>query len=503
MLPQIRLQRHHGLPLHAQLAEQLRRLIQSGELCPGDRLPPTREAAREFGVARNVVTMAYEELRLEGYLQARVGRGTWVTESLHAQFSAPPADAGKGPPEPGRGLSSRGSRIARQRVGFPTHGLPRPFRPGSVAAEHFPQRIWRRLSGRVWRREMARLVPYSDPAGDPVLRRHIADHLMHHRAVHCHADQIVVTSGSQQALDLVARLLLDDGDIVGLEDPGYLGARAAFAAAGARLVPIPVDEQGLDVDAVEGAALDGARIIYTTCSHQYPLGMTMSLDRRLRLLAEARRTGAWILEDDYDCEFRYGSRALPALQGLDGDGRVIYVGTFSKVLAPSLRVGFLVLPESLVEPFVLARPVVDHHPPVLLQAILAEFMGEGHLARHVARMRPVYAERREHLTSNIRRTLGDEVTVAPSSAGLHLCVLLPRDVDDVAVADAAASEGVEAPPLSAHLLEARPRPGLVLGFGSANIADIAPAVGVLARALEATRRGGGPPPPESQAMAPP
>lgn len=489
MLPQIRLDRDERRPLHAQLRDQLRAIILSGDLRPGDRLPPTRHAAMEFGVARNIVTLAYEELRLEGYLEARVGAGTWVSESLsdHLVPSAPSGgEAGEAiTPQPAR-LSKRGQRIAAQRMGGARTGPPKAFRPGSVAAHLFPYRIWRQLTGRVSRSRTHELIPYGDAAGDVNLRSSIAEHLARSRGVRCHADQILVTSGSQHGLDLTARLLLDEGDRVAIEDPGYLGARAVFSAAGAKLVPVPVGEEGFDVSGVPAGALEGVRIFYTTSSHQYPMGMTMSLERRLGLLSEARRIGAWVVEDDYDCEFRYGARALPALQGLDREGRVIYVGTFSKVLAPGLRVGFLVLPESLIEAYQRSRAILDHHPPLVVQATLAEFFDEGHMDRHVTRLKHAYREVRDRLLEGLDAQLGSTFEVIPSVAGLHVCGLLADGVRDMDVSEAAARHGIEAPVLSDHYLGPRVRQGLVLGFGAVTPEEVRPAVSRLARAVEET-----------------
>ncbi len=490
MISKVMLDRRTGTALHEQLIDQLRDLILSGDLPPGTRLPPSRKAARELGVSRNVVVLAYEQLQMEGYLEARVGSGTRVQERLPGHLLRPrPSHPGNGtspPPDPPR-FSTPGTRLARARPIPLRHGQgPAPFLPGVVAPEHFPHRLWSRLAGRLWRTRTRELVGYGRPEGDPILRDAIAAHVRRFRAVRCTAEQVLITSGSQQALDLVARMMIDPGDPVLVEDPGYRGARVAFEAAGAQLHPVPVDEDGGRFGETEPVPQE-ARLVYTAPSHQYPMGVTLTLSRRLRLLEWARETGAWIVEDDYDSEFRYGSRPLPALQGLDPEGRVIYLGTLSKVLAPGLRLGFLILPEPLVEPFRSARTVTDTHSPSILQAILGEFIREGHLERHIAKLRGIYAERREALTEALRGQVGDLGEVVSDEAGLHLTALLPPGVDDRKVSRLAAGEGVEAPALSDYAIRELSRGGLVLGFGAAPVEETPGAVRRLAAAIREAR----------------
>jgi GntR family transcriptional regulator/MocR family aminotransferase len=296
---------------------------------------------------------------------------------------------------------------------------------------------------------------------------------------------VIVTAGSQQALDLTARVLLDRGDTAWLEDPGYLGARGAFEAADVRCEAIPVDTEGLSVDL--GLTLaPKARLAYVTPSHQYPLGITMSLPRRMQVLAWARRQSAWIVEDDYDSEYRYASRPLPALQGLDCSGRVIYIGTFSKVLFPALRLGYLVVPGPLVDAYVSARALADRHCSGIEQIVLAEFLGEGHFARHVRRMRGLYAERQHVLVTAVRHELGEWLEVSPAEAGLDLVGWLARNSNDRAVSDRAAAVGVIAPPLSAYAIRARLRPGLRLGYAALSARQIREGVRKLAGILPAT-----------------
>jgi GntR family transcriptional regulator/MocR family aminotransferase len=298
--------------------------------------------------------------------------------------------------------------------------------------------------------------------------------------VSCSAEQVIVTAGSQQALDLAARLLLDPGDAAWVEDPGYLGARGALRAAGVRSIPVPVDSGGLSVVEGEKRAPE-ARLACVTPSHQYPLGMTMPLSRRTSLLAWARRRRAWIVEDDYDSEFRYSGRPLQALQGLDPIGCVIYTGTFSKVLFPSLRLGYMVVPESLVDTFVSARALADRHPPGLEQAIVAEFLAEGHFARHVRRMRTLYAERQEELVAAFGRELAGGIEASPAEAGMNLTAWLRGNANDLELSHKAAQVGVVVTPVSAYALEVKPRPGLLLGYAAFTTRQIREGVRKLAQ----------------------
>jgi GntR family transcriptional regulator/MocR family aminotransferase len=365
-------------------------------------------------------------------------------------------------------------------------GQPRLFRPGAVAADLFPAREWARASGRVWRRDGASLVHYGDPHGYLPLREQIADHLTRNRGVKCEPEQIAITSGSQHALNLLIQLLLDPGEAIAVEDPGYLGVHAALRCGGLDPVPVPVDADGLDVPYLEVGDV-AARALYTTPSHQYPLGVTLPLERRLRLVEWARSGDVWIIEDDYDSEFRYESRPLPALQGLDPEGRVVHVGTFSKVLAPSLRIGFVVLPPALVHAF--GRMVAAHvyHASVPLQATLAEFMADGHLERHIRRLRTHYGARWATLKEALERHLASRVDILPGAAGLHLTVLLGAGVDDREVARRAAENGLEVSPLSLFFLGSESRSGLVLGFGAADTRELDEGVQELARILDRAR----------------
>jgi GntR family transcriptional regulator / MocR family aminotransferase len=349
------------------------------------------------------------------------------------------------------------------------------FRVGLPALDHFPAGVWSKLVNRHARKPPMDLLYYGDTMGYRPLREAIAAYLGVFRAVRCEASQVLVTTGSQQGLQLAAQVLLDPGERVWMEEPGYPGAQLALQAAGARLVPVPVDEEGLDVS--EGMRRGRtARAAYISPSHQFPLGVTLSAARRMQLLNWAAHSGIWIIEDDYDSEYRFGGRPIASLQGLDTDGRVIYVGTFSKVLFPAMRLGYLVLPKDLVPAFAVAREATDTCSSSLYQAVMADFIREGHFARHIGRMRKLYAQRRGALVQAIQQQLDGKLEVLGAEAGMQLAAWLPRGVDDVAVARKAAKKGVSARPLSACYLHAPARGGLILGYGGADVAAIREAV---------------------------
>jgi GntR family transcriptional regulator/MocR family aminotransferase len=481
------LDRRSAAPLHRQLYVALREAVLHGRIAPGMRLPSTRDLARELSVSRNTVVNAFEQLLAEGYLSGRVGSGTYVSEALgrktesgHATSTATgkPRLSKRGVsqesahramrhlPSLSLSLSKRGARLAPARVLELTGAAsPAPFIVGVPALDRFSYKTWGRLLARRWREQDPALLSYADPAGYRPLREAVANYLQLVRAVRCEPDQVILVSGSQQGLDLSARLLLDPGDAVWFEEPGYVGARAAFNSAGARLVPVPVDEEGMDVERGERLCAR-ARLAYLSPSHQYPLGVTMSLERRFRLLEWAERSGAWILEDDYDSEFRYRGRPLASLQGLDPGGRVIYLGTFSKVLFPSLRLGYLVVPRRLADSFAVGRALTDRQSPMLEQAVLADFITQGHFARHIRSMRLLYAERQAALVRAAEELEG-RLEVRPADAGMHLVGWLPPGANDRAASRAAASRGVLVSPLSHYYLSQNPhRPGLLLGYAA-------------------------------------
>jgi GntR family transcriptional regulator / MocR family aminotransferase len=400
--------------LSGEIYRQLRRAIMAGQLRPGDPLPPSRELAKRLMVSRTTVTSAYERLAGEGFVTARVGAATIVSAHLA--------------PVRGRSKNSRIADALRARpvwdaIRMPTVIFAPPprfdFRSGLPDAALFPHDAWRRLMARQLRSEAKGPILYDRPAGNDRLREAIARHIAVSRGVAASAEDVVVTNGTQQALDIVARVLLAPGDHIAMEDPGYSLARMAFEALGLRVRGVPVDRDGIDVDVLPKQA----RAVYVTPSHQYPLGVSMTLARRLALLAWADRHNTAIIEDDYDSEFRFGERPIEPLRMLDTTGRVIYIGSFSKTLLPTLRLGFIVAPPSLREAMQKAKLVADWHTPTTIQAALAQFIDGGGFARHIRKAREVYRARHRLMTSVLRRDLADHLEVIPSTVGLHIAAV--------------------------------------------------------------------------------
>ncbi|MEZ4862177.1 MAG: PLP-dependent aminotransferase family protein [Caldilineaceae bacterium] len=471
--------------LYHQLYHALRLAILDGRLGRGARLPSTRELSATLGVARNTVMTAFDQLLAEGYLESRVGDGTYVSPSLPDELlHVRPPD--RFPPQPlpaTEQLSARYRAITSAPMGgYSDVQIPRAFGTGIPALDAFPYALWARLVARQWRAPQPQLLTYGDAAGYRPLRDAITEYLGTARGVRCTADQVLITAGSQHALDLVAQVLLDPGDTVWFEDPGYRGARAALLGSGAQLHPVPVDHEGLSV-AHGLSTCPTARMAYVTPSHQYPTGVTMSLARRLALLEWAQESNAWILEDDYDSEYRYLGRPLSSLQGLDKANRVLYIGTFSKVLYPGLRLGYLVTPPALTAPFTRALQLAHRHLSVFDQAVLADFINEGHFARHIRRMRALYAERQDCFVRTLQQELGDYLTVDCAEAGLHLVAWLSPNLVDHAVAQAARQQGVEVAPISAYTMQSPVRAGLVLGYAMLDEAEMRAGVQGLKRAV--------------------
>jgi len=476
---------------HASLQRQvyvgIRHAILTGRLSRGALVPSSRAIATDLGVSRTTTLLALEQLVAEGYLTTRPALGTFVALELPDELPAarsPRLAALSRPAD----LSRRGAALAQSRQGALRLGVaPRPFRIGSPAVDLFPTKLWARLTSRQSRSMGPAQLEYSDPAGLLALRQAIAEQVNRSRAAECEPGQVIVVAGAQQGLDLACRVLLDPGDAAWLEDPGYPGARSALIAAGAEIAPIPVDEEGLDVEAGTRRAA-AARVAYVTPSHQYPLGVVMSLPRRVALLRWASRAGAWIIEDDYDSEFRHGARPIPSLRGLGLDARVIYVGSFSKTLFPALRLGFLLVPPSLHQSIVAARAAADQQPPMLEQLILAEFIGEGHLSYHLRRMREAYRERLEALTDAARRLCGGVLRLRETMTGLHAVADLDGVPADSVVGEAA-RRGIEVAALSSYSAEPlRAVNGLVLGFGAVEPSRLWKGMEGLAAAIEAARR---------------
>lgn len=469
----IQLDPHQGLA--RQLYQALRERILDGRLRGGARLPASRELASLLGVSRNTVIRAIDQLYAEGYVAGRVGDGTYVSD-LAGVVRPPPA------PAPGAVAGPALQRLEAHHLPAPPEGAPRAFRVGVPAFDLFPFETWARLSARFWRKPSPARLGYGDPAGDAQLRELIAAYLRSSRGLHCDPAQIVITCGAQQGISLCAQLLVGPGERVAVEDPGYRAAGAAFAMAGAHLHGIAVDGEGLDVAALERVA--DCRLVYVTPSHQYPTGVTLSLARRLALLDWAERHDGWIVEDDYDGEYRYSGTPLAPLAALDRQGRVIYVGTFCKIAFPALRLGYLVLPPALAQPFARRRALDMRHSEVGTQAVMAEFIAAGHFQRHIRRMRAAARSRRDALLAGWPQRVPGCAPLPAVEAGLHLCVRVDNLARERALLAAAARVGVELNGLSRYWLPdgdtpADVRAGLVLGFAAVPEDEIARALAVL------------------------
>ncbi len=476
----IAIDRRSAAPLFRQVYSAISSSIVDGRLRAGAKLPASRELAERLGLSRTVVVAAYEQLLAEGYVAGRIGSGTYVASDL-------PDRAG------GRGSIGKTRRTARYgaprlagKVDVTLQSDDRPFNLGRTLIDQRTADQWRRLSARTLRAMPKSHLGYGDPRGSAELRGAIAAYLAGARGVRCDAEQIIVTSGTQHALDLVVRVLLPAGSEAWVEDPGYPLTREVLAAGGVATRPVRVDAQGIDV-AAGIAAAPRARAAFITPSHQFPTGVVLSMARRLDLIAWASASGAWIVEDDYASEFRYGGRPLAALQGLDAAQRTLYVGTLNKALFPGLRSGYLVVPERLLPGFVAARYVMDRQPPALQQEVLAEFIAEGHLASHIRRMRALYRDQRDRLVATLRRRAGDKLEVEPPDQGMHLVAYLRQGLSDTAVERAALADGVVVRALSRLHVRARPRQGLLLGFSGYPAAAIAGAAGRLAAVLQRPR----------------
>ena len=472
--------------LQRQVCHSVRRAVLDGVLEPGTRLPSSRALADDLRVSRTTTLQAYEQLLAEGYLQTRRGSGTFIAQPLPDDLPLPAS-----PQRPARTkhprLSARGAALAAtpgpaRRIGGP----PCAFRLGVPALDRFPLPLWSQLVSRRMRSMTPGHLDYGDSAGCLELRQAIADHLQAARGTTCIADQVVVVAGAQRGLQMISAMLLDPGDRVWLEDPGYPGARSALAQTGARIVPVRVDDQGLDVAAATRQS-PNARLAYVTPSNQFPLGVPMSLMRRLALLKWATGAGAWIVEDDYDSEFRYATRPLPCLHGLDADGRVIYVGTFAKSMFPAMRLGFIVVPVDLVPHVQAMRRAADLHPPVLEQMALADFLRGGHYATHLRRMRSVYRERLEALESAAAEFCDGALRLRPIQSGLHAVADLD-EADDERVCEEARNRGIEAAPLHIYHLGRPTANGLLLGFASTPPETLRRGMEQLAVAIDAARR---------------
>ena len=486
LLDIVSLDREVATPLFRQLDTQLRQAIVSQRLPAGTRLPATRKLAQELGVSRITVQNTYEQLIAEGYLMS-VGRsGTYVAEIGAHDLSPKSLKTGlKQSQDIGR-LSQRGARIAKTEAATRL-GKVRSFRPGTPALDLLPINTWARLWSKHLRRAPGNESGYGEPGGHPELRYAIADYLRDARAVNCDAEQVIITTGAQQAFIMIALSLLDPGDRVWFEDPGHIAGRDIFAAAGVEVIPAAIDHEGLNPRTVKDIE-PLPKLIFVTPSHQHPLGVTMSIRRRLELLEYARQRNAWILEDDYDSEFRYTGRPISAMQGLDTHDSVLYVGTFSKVLFPSIRLGYLVVPPALIKPLHAAQVLISQSMSTLTQVVLAEFINTGYFTSHLRKMRISYAERLHALTDQLQTLAGDILDVSPPDAGMHLIAWLPDGVDDREISEAIWKSGIEVLPLSIYCFQRSMRGGLILGFTNTPVEEMAAKVAILTKVLRTMLR---------------
>jgi GntR family transcriptional regulator/MocR family aminotransferase len=471
-------------PMYRRLYDWFRSAILTGELRPGQKIPSSRYLASELKVSRITILGAFQQLSAEGYIESSAGSGTYVAKSIPDQVTR----LGLGNRRASLGHTVRSgsrqvSQLSANLVPFPT--LPfgvEAFRVGLPALDHFPVNIWSRLLARRCRQPRKEMLNYGGPMGFGPCREAIAEYVTTVRGVRCDASQVMIVNGSQQGLEISGRALLDPGDAVWIEEPGYPGAVQALGAVSGKLIPVPVDDDGLDVK--EGIKrCPKARAAFITPSHQFPLGMTLSAARRMMLIDWAARNNAWIVEDDYDSEYEFRKRPTAAVQGLDTDARVIYVGTFSKVLFPSLRIGYLILPADLVSAFCRVRQASDISHATLEQAVLADFIREGHLARHIRRMRMLYMERNDALVTEINKQLGSIMEIVSAQAGMHLVGLLPDGVEDTIVWQRAARAGIASWPLSICCQRKPHRGGLVLGYGGVDRKQIQDGVKRLAAVI--------------------
>jgi len=481
----LNLDKHSAIPLFQQLNTQIRQAVLSGRLSSGKRLPASRILAIEIGVSRTTVITAFEQLVAEGYLESRIGSGTFVASNLDKSISEFPPTLNlrqsELPQQPSR-LSRRGALLAKS-LSYVVPKYPKSFLPNQPAFDQFPFGVWSRLVARQNRNPGYDKLNYGNAAGYSPLRRAIAGYLHHTRGIKCDEGQIIVVTGAQMALGLSAWVLLDPGDTVIMEDPSLLVTRDTLTGFGGRIVNAPVDKNGMNVSAGIAKAPD-ARMAIVAPSHQYPLGVTLSLSRRLELLAWSNQAESWIIEDDYDSEFRFSGAPLAPLQTIDQNGRVIYVGTFSKVLFPSLRIGYLVVPPELVDAYCAAIGLLIRNTPTLNQATLAEFIDNGHFSAHIRKMRLLYVERHEAIVAAVRKDLSGMVDISPAQAGMNVIGWLGSNSKDIEVEYKLKVHGILSSAMSPRFIEQSPRPGLLLGFGCTPVEKIQPAIQKMAQSME-------------------
>lgn len=475
-------------PLYRQIYEAICRSILKGELSAKTRLPSTRDLAKQLGVSRITIVNAYDQLFAEGYLEGKTGSGTFVaaklpdellqTEKTTAKMNSNKENTALNLSPFGENLLAKNVKTRHQQNAVKYL----PFQNGLTAIDQFPFDVWSRIATKYQKNPPISLLIYGDSQGFLPLREAIASHLKSARGVNCTAEQIIITAGAQQALDLTARIFLSEKDSVLIENPCYIDAKNSFLATKAKVESVEVDAEGLEVAKIPKNSK--AKLIYVTPSHQYPLGVTMSLSRRLALLDWAKQHNAWIIEDDYNSEFRYAGRPLASMQGLDNGGRVIYIGTFSKTIFPSLRIGCVVAPPELVEVFTAARALNDVHSSTIDQAILAEFIAEGHFARHIRRMRQLYEFRQQILVEVCKKELSDYLEIEKADAGMHLVGWLAEGLDDSLIAQKAREKGLIVSPISAYSTSKLKRCGLILGYTAFDESRIKNGVRILREIME-------------------
>lgn len=474
------------MPTHRRIYEAIRQAITDGVLGSGTRLPSTRSLSEELSVSRNTILAAFEQLLDEGYVAAQTGSGTYVAYNQPDGFPKKPISTANIEPKPqdDAGLSRRGKAAAGS-LNRQSHEV-QPFTPGEDDYSQFPTMLWRRLLNRQWRAPDPSLLDYGHAGGYLPLRMAIAEYLRVSRAVNLTVDQVLITAGTQQSIDLCARLLTDHGDRAWIENPGYWAARRVLEVNGLQLHPVSVDNEGMAPSTKDFRATP--KLIYTTPSHQYPKGMVMSYGRRRLLLDYAESRKAWIIEDDYDSEFRFEGRPISSLQGMDQNGRVLYMGTFSKVMYPGIRLGYLVVPPNLVTSFKSGLYELQRPGQVVIQAALADFIEEGHFANHIRRLRQTYAERRKLLQKSLASVAEVGARLSPVDSGLHLVVEFDQEVDDVRVATMAAEHGLRVNPLSNYGIGEKREKGLIIGYAYAATENISKYGNVLADVIRAALR---------------
>ena len=484
----VRLDRAATEPLHQQLYRQIRDELASGSFNNNSsRLPSSRALAGNFGVSRFTVNLALSRLHAEGYLHSKIGSGTFISDALPETFLSARIIKAAPPTERPSRLSNRVKDIPDHRAGrqfdFGIAGPPGvSFVPAVAALDEFPIDVWERLRGQVLAQKGAHLLQYASSRGDAGLRNAVATYLCDYRGARCHPDQIIITAGTQQAMMISAMALVNRGEVAWIEDPGFYQARRTFGFAGAMVVPRPVDAEGITI--ARPSKQRSPKIIYVTPSHQFPLGMTMSLARRTALIDFARRCDAYIFEDDHNSEFRYTGPPLPCLQGLDNVGRVIYSGTMSKILYPSLRLGYIVAPHQLIEPMIKIRAVMDQHSPAIDQATLARFLTEGFFLTHIKRMRKLYSDRRDFFIEQFNHLLGRYFILEIPEAGLHFVAWVRQKEQMPVITRVCADIGIRPSPLSSCYMKAEPKPALTFGFAAWSRSQIREGLGKFAAALD-------------------